>query len=229
MRNERLRQLLQGVPTTPGVYLMKDAAGNVLYVGKAANLRSRVRSYFQPSAKPHTPLIAAMLERVWDIEVLHTATEVDALVLENNLIKQHQPRYNIKLKDDKRYPYLCVTTSEPFPRIRITRTVGVENDGNRYWGPFVHSKATREDRFKQLTRVFPIRTCHLDLKAHGNAHRVCLDYHIGKCPGPLRRSNLSGGVRGDRPKRGAVFERPNRPASERAPGADAGRRRGAGL
>ena len=97
------------------------------------------------------------------------------------LIKEHQPRYNIRLKDDKRYPYLKVTVNEPFPGLYITRQK--ENDGAKYFGPFVHTRATRQT-IKQLTKVFPIRTCSLELKASGNPHRACLDYHIQRCPGP---------------------------------------------
>ncbi|MDA1192863.1 MAG: excinuclease ABC subunit UvrC [Candidatus Poribacteria bacterium] len=181
MAYQHLQQTLANLPTSPGVYLMKDASGVVLYVGKAQSLRSRVRSYFQDSTDPHSPMIAAMLPRVREIEVMHTSSEVDALVLENNLVKQFQPKYNIKLKDDKRYPYIRVSTKEAFPRISVTRSA--EKDGNKYWGPFVHAKATR-DTIKQLIRLFPIRTCHLDLQESGNRHRVCLDFHIGRCPGP---------------------------------------------
>ena len=121
------------------------------------------------------------VRRVVDIEVLATKTPVDALVLENNLIKQYQPRYNIKLKDDKRYPYIKLTTQEPFPALSVTRTV--ERDGNRYFGPFVRGRATRET-LKLLTKVFPVRTCALELAETGNRYKVCLDYHIGRCPGP---------------------------------------------
>ena len=172
---------LKSLPPTPGVYLMKDASGTVLYVGKAVSLRNRVRSYFQPSAKPHGPNIRALLQHVADLEYVLTDNEVEALLLENNLIKEHQPRYNVKLKDDKRYPYLCVTVQESFPRLFLTRNV--ERNGARYFGPFSHARATRET-LKQITRIFPIRTCTLDLAGEGNQHRVCLDYHIGHCPGP---------------------------------------------
>ncbi len=178
--NQQIKNKLANLPPSPGVYLMKDADGKILYVGKAASLRQRVRSYFQDTATPHA-LTKPMLRYVHDLDYILTASNVEALILENNLIKQHQPRYNIKLKDDKRYPYLKVTINEPFPGLYITRRK--ESDGARYFGPFVHTRATRQT-IKQLTKVFPIRTCNLDLKASGNPHRVCLDYHIQRCPGP---------------------------------------------
>ena len=178
--NQQIKNKLANLPPSPGVYLMKDADGKILYVGKAASLRQRVRSYFQDTATPHA-LTKPMLRYVHDLDYILTASNVEALILENNLIKQHQPRYNIKLKDDKRYPYLKVTINEPFPGLYITRRK--ESDGARYFGPFVHTRATRQT-IKQLTKVFPIRTCNLDLKALGNPHRVCLDYHIQRCPGP---------------------------------------------
>lgn len=181
MAFEHLQGTLANLPSSPGVYLMKNASGTVLYCGKAKSLRSRVRSYFQASSTPHASTIGAMLPHVAEIEILHATTAVDALILENNLIKQYQPRYNIKLKDDKRYPYIRITMDDPYPAISVTRNV--EQDGSRYFGPYVHAMATRET-LKQLTRLFPIRTCNLQLKETGNTHRVCLDYHIGRCPAP---------------------------------------------
>ncbi len=178
--NQKIKEKLKNLPANPGVYLMKDAKDNALYVGKAASLRQRVRSYFQDAAVPHA-LTAPMLRYVDDLDYIVTASNVEALLLENNLIKENQPRYNVKLKDDKRYPYLKLTTSDPFPRLEITRHI--ENDGAKYFGPFVHVRATRQ-AIKQLTKVFPIRTCHLNLEASRNEHRVCLDYHIKRCPGP---------------------------------------------
>ena len=180
MMNQQITDKLANLPASPGVYLMKDAEGKMLYVGKAASLRQRVRSYFQSAAKPHA-MTEPMLRYVHDIDYILTGSGVEALVLENNLIKEYQPRYNVKLKDDKRYPYLKVTLNEPFPGLYITRQVG--NDGAKYFGPFVHARATRQTT-KQLTKIFPIRTCNLDLKASRNQYRVCLDYHIKRCPGP---------------------------------------------
>ena len=170
---------------------MKASDGTVIYVGKAIRLRTRVRSYFGEAGKPKLAvgsreksahaLTSQMMRYVTEVDYIVTETEVEALILENNLIKAHQPRYNVKLKDDKRYPYLRVTANEPFPRIHITRKA--ENDGTRYFGPFVHVRSTRQT-LKQLTKLFPIRTCTLPLVEVGNRYRVCLDYHIGRCPGP---------------------------------------------
>ncbi len=172
-------ELWQALPNAPGVYLMKASDGTVIYVGKAVRLRTRVRSYFRE--KFTSALTSQMMRYVTEVDYIVTETEVEALILENNLIKAHQPRYNVKLKDDKRYPYLRVTVNEPFPRIHITRKA--ENDGTRYFGPFVHVRSTRQI-LKQLTKLFPIRTCTLPLAEVGNRYRVCLDYHIGRCPGP---------------------------------------------
>ena len=184
-------ELWQSLPNVPGVYLMKASDGTVIYVGKAIRLRTRVRSYFGEAGKPKlavgsrekstSGLTSQMMRYVTEIDYIVTETEVEALILENNLIKAHQPRYNVKLKDDKRYPYLCVTVNESFPRIHITRKA--ENDGARYFGPFVHVRSTRQV-LKQLTKLFPIRTCTLPLTETENRYRVCLDYHIGRCPGP---------------------------------------------
>ena len=178
-RDNATPELWQSLPNVPGVYLMKASDGSVIYVGKAIRLRTRVRSYFRE--KPAHALTSQMMRYVTEVDYIVTETEVEALILENNLIKAHQPRYNVKLKDDKRYPYLRVTTDEPFPRIHITRKA--ENDETRYFGPFVHVRSTRQV-LKQLTKFFPIRTCTLPLTETGNTYRVCLDYHIGRCPGP---------------------------------------------
>ncbi len=171
----------QSLPGAPGVYLMKASDGTPIYIGKAVNLRNRVRSYFQQSGLTENPLTAQMMRYVTEVDYIVTSTEIEALILENNLIKAHQPRYNVKLKDDKRYPFLRVTTNEPFPRIMITRKT--ENDGTRYFGPFVRVRSTRQV-IKQLTKLFPIRTCTLPLEETRNKYRACLDYHIGRCPAP---------------------------------------------
>ncbi|MYK20185.1 excinuclease ABC subunit UvrC [Candidatus Poribacteria bacterium] len=196
MKSEQLSnttpELWHSLPNVPGVYLMKASDGTVIYVGKAVRLRSRVRSYFsvqlanrkladKSGEKSVHALTSQMIRYVTEIDYIVTETEVEALILENNLIKAHQPRYNVKLKDDKRYPYLRVTVNEPFPRIHITRRA--ENDGARYFGPYVHVRSTRHI-LKQLTKLFPVRTCTLPLKEKGNKYRACLDYHIGRCPGP---------------------------------------------
>lgn len=178
---ENQPKMWQSLPGSPGVYLMKASDGAPIYIGKAVNLRNRVRSYFQQSGLTENPLTAQMMRYVTEVDYIVTSTEIEALILENNLIKAHQPRYNVKLKDDKRYPFLRVTTNEPFPRITITRKT--ENDGTRYFGPFVRVRSTRQV-LKQLTKLFPIRTCTLPLEEIGNKYRACLDYHIGRCPAP---------------------------------------------
>ncbi len=174
-------KLWQSIPNSPGVYLMKASDGSPIYIGKAVNLRNRVRSYFQKSGIADNPLTTQMIRYVTEIDFIVTSNEIEALILENNMIKSHQPRYNVKLKDDKRYPFLRVTTNEPFPRIMITRKT--ENDGTRYFGPFVRVRSTRQV-LKQLTKLFPIRTCNLPLIENNNKYRACLDYHIGRCPAP---------------------------------------------
>jgi excinuclease ABC subunit C len=167
------------MPPNPGVYLMKDDAGKVLYVGKAASLARRVRDYFGPNAKLHA-MTPGLMPHVRDVDYIITDNEVEALILENNLVKKHKPRYNVKLKDDKRYPYLKVTT-ETFPRVSMTRTV--ERDGAKYFGPYVHAKATRQT-LKEITKAFPIRGCDLNIEEGKTNHRPCLDFHIGRCLGP---------------------------------------------
>jgi excinuclease ABC subunit C len=176
----QLEKKLANIPASPGVYLMKAADGRMIYVGKAVNLRNRVRSYFRESSTPHA-LTGKALRRVVDIDYIITDTEMEALILENTLIKKHQPRYNVKLKDDKRYPFVKITVNEPFPGLYVTRIV--ERDGAKYFGPFARNYATRQT-VKQLTKIFPIRTCNLQLKETGNKHKVCLNYSIERCPGP---------------------------------------------
>lgn len=174
-----LEEKLKSIPQNSGVYIMKDADDKVLYVGKAISLSNRVRGYFQASAKPHA-LTPSMIPLVRDIEYIITDNEIEALILENNLVQKYKPKYNIKLKDDKRYPYLKIT-SEEFPCIIMTRSV--EKDGSKYFGPFVRAKATRQT-LKEITKAFPIRTCNLDLSDGKKDHRPCLNYHIGRCLAP---------------------------------------------
>jgi excinuclease ABC subunit C len=170
---------IQSIPSEPGVYLMKDSNDKVLYVGKAASLSRRVKDYFGPNARLHA-MTPALIPQVKDIDYIITDNEVEALILENSLVKKYKPRYNVKLKDDKRYPYLKIT-DEDFPRISMTRIV--ENDGAKYFGPYVHSRATRQS-LKEITKAFPIRTCDLTIEEGNTSHRPCLDYHIGRCLGP---------------------------------------------
>ena len=137
-----LAEKLKNLPIQPGCYLHKDKDGIILYVGKAVNLRNRVRSYFQKSAN-HSPKTRRMVAQVTDLDWIVTDSELEALILECNLIKKHQPKYNVRLRDDKHYPYLMLTTSEQFPRLVITRKVK-QGDGNRYFGPFTNSGAVSQ-------------------------------------------------------------------------------------
>ena len=175
----QLREVLERLPAEPGIYQMLDQAGHVLYVGKAIDLRSRVRSYFQPGRVAQAR-IDAMVERVADVRTIIVRNEAEALLLECNLIKQHQPYYNIRLKDDKKYPYLKVTDNEPFPRVIFTRRI-VE-DGGRYFGPYTNAARLR-DLIDVIRRVFPLRTCKYN-DIGTKYHRPCLQYHIKRCMAP---------------------------------------------
>jgi excinuclease ABC subunit C len=172
-----LAQTLAQVPDAPGVYMMLDASADVLYIGKAVSLRNRVRSYFQESAAHHIRT-QAMVERVADVRTIVVANEVEALILEANLIKRYQPPFNVRLRDDKRYPYLKVT-DEAFPRVVFTRVV--KDDGARYFGPYTNAHGLRE--LIDLVRlVFPLRTCPEPID--GRRRRPCLQYHIKRCLAP---------------------------------------------
>jgi len=175
---DQLQKKLDALPTRPGVYLMKDAEGTVLYVGKAVNLRARVRSYFHASAE-HSPKIRRLVASIADLDFIVTASELEALILESNLIKEHKPRYNVRLKDDKRYPYIKVTWQEDFPRVLIVRRM--ERDGARYFGPFTAAWAVQQT-LQTLRRVFPYLTCNRVIT--GQDERACLYYDIGLCLGP---------------------------------------------
>ena len=177
-----LGEKLEHLPSGPGVYQHKDAAGKVLYVGKAKNLRNRVRQYFQRS-RAVDPRIELMLSKATDLEIIVTDSEVEALILEANLIKRLKPRYNVTLKDDKSYPYIVVT-HEPYPRVFITRTI--RKDGSRYFGPYTDVKNVRS-ALKAIRDIFMIRSCNYaidDEVIRKKKIRVCLDYHIKKCEGP---------------------------------------------
>jgi len=171
---EQLNQL----PLSPGVYLLKDAEGTILYVGKAANLRHRVRSYFGARQKL-SPKLQRMVVRVNDLDFFVTATEQEALILELNLIKRHRPRYNVRLKDDKTFPYLKINPNEDWPRVCITRRL--EQDGGHYFGPFASAKSVRQT-LKIIKRIFPFRSCSKPIT--GTDSRPCLWYHVGKCLAP---------------------------------------------
>lgn len=174
-----LQEKLRLLPAQPGVYLMKNKAGEIIYVGKAVSLRNRVRSYFQ-SSRNQTPKVAAMVESIADFEYIVTDSEVEALILESNLIKKYSPWYNVRLKDDKHYPYLKITLDEPFPRILIVRRM--KKDGARYFGPYTNSRAVR-DTLKFIRKLFPIRSCNKNIEP-GASDRPCLNYHIDRCMGP---------------------------------------------
>lgn len=173
----KVEDLLKSLPDDSGVYFMKDKSGNILYIGKAKNLKKRVKSYFNPSAK-HTHRIALMVSQVRDIEYIVTDTEAEALALEANLIKQHQPHFNVLLKDDKKYPYVCITWSENYPRIFITRKRRLTDKLDRYYGPYVDSRRLREI-LDIIKRTFPLRQRSKPLYKD----RPCLNYDLGKCPG----------------------------------------------
>ena len=154
-----VEETLATLPKRPGVYIMKDSSGESIYIGKASCLKNRVRSYFQ-SSKNHSPKVKRMVARIDQIELMVTDSELEALILECNLIKKHRPHYNIKLKDDKNYPYIKVTLAEKYPRVFVTRKV--IRDGSRYFGPFSDSGAVRET-LKLLKKIFPVRQCSLNL------------------------------------------------------------------
>src|SRR6202048_1936700 len=173
----RLEHTLSQLPDQPGVYMMIGADGHILYIGKAVSLRNRVRSYFQDSAA-HEYRTTKMVERVLDVRTIVVTNEVEALILEANLIKRHQPPFNVRLRDDKRFPYLKVT-NEPFPRVVFTRVV--KDDGARYFGPYTNAHGLRE-LIDLVRMVFPLRTCREPID--GRRKRPCLQYHIKRCLAP---------------------------------------------
>ncbi len=179
-RSPELEEKLRSLPGAPGVYLMKDHEGTVLYVGKAVVLKNRVRSYFQDPSRL-LPKVRAMMRHVEDLEYIVTTTEVEALILEATLIKQMKPHYNIRLKDDKAYPYLRLSWEEDFPRLLIARKPA--EDGSRYFGPYPRAQAVR-DTIRLLRKIFPIRNC--TNQKFRNAARPCLEYHIGHCQAPCQ-------------------------------------------
>ena len=177
-----LRARLRMLPTQPGVYLMRDAQGRILYVGKAGVLRTRVRSYFQKQDDLGLK-VRHLVSRIAAFDWIVTATEQEALILENNLLKEHHPRYNIKLRDDKQYLYLRVTMGQRYPRVGTVRRTA--SDGSRYFGPYTDSGALRET-IKHLQRLFLFRTCTLDMER--TYPRACLLFHIKRCSAPCVRA-----------------------------------------
>ncbi len=174
----KLEEKIRMLPDSPGCYLMKDRDGTIIYVGKAVNLKNRVRSYFRDTA--HTPKVAAMIAHIDDFDILLCETNLEALILECNLIKRHQPYYNILLKDDKHYPYLKVDMRQPFPRLELCRRM--ENDGAKYFGPYIGASAVRQV-MEAVRDVFPLRTCRQALPPK-TPKRPCVNYDIGRCMAP---------------------------------------------
>ncbi len=172
---------LKNLPDKPGVYIMKDLEGRIIYVGKAISLRHRVRQYFKTSG--HFGKVGAMVNNIHDFDYILTDSEVEALILECNLIKKYRPKYNILLKDDKHYPYIKVTTQEVYPRILLTRKI--ERDNHKYFGPYTSAKAVRET-IEVVKKIFPIRTCSRNLHEGMAKERPCLNYHIRQCWGPCQ-------------------------------------------
>ena len=177
-----LRDKLKNLPDNSGVYIMRDEYDEIIYIGKAINLKNRVRQYFQSTKNQH-PKVAAMVERIVDLEYIITDTELEALILECNLIKKHRPKYNVMLKDDKQYPYIKITIREDYPRLLIVREI--KKDSARYFGPYTDVTAVNRtiDLMKSL---FPIRYCNKNISKIMGRERPCLNYHIKKCIAPCQ-------------------------------------------
>ncbi|MBQ8536673.1 MAG: excinuclease ABC subunit UvrC, partial [Clostridia bacterium] len=175
---DELKLKIQKLPESPGCYLMKSQ-GEIIYVGKAVNLKNRVRSYFQ-AGKGHSPKVAAMVAKIEDFDIMLCSTNLEALILECNLIKRHKPYYNILLKDDKHYPYLRVDLSENYPRLTLARRM--EKDGAKYFGPYIGATAVKQV-IDAVRSVFPLRSCKLELPLK-KPRRPCMNYEIGRCLAP---------------------------------------------
>ena len=176
--SEHLEKILNTLPAKAGCYIMKGADQRVIYVGKAINLRNRVRSYFHSSSQQE-PKTKQLVQKIEDIEWIVVGSELEALILEMNLIKKHRPQYNIRLKDDKRYPYIKIHWDEPYPKVTVTRQV--VQDGSRYYGPYTGVWAVHQT-LDVLRRIFPFLTC--DREITGQDERACLYYDIKLCTGP---------------------------------------------
>ena len=176
-----IQEHLKQLPAEPGVYLMKDKFDNIIYVGKAKILKNRVKRYFQNS-KNHSEKVRVMVKNISEFEYIVTDSEMEALILECNLIKKYSPKYNILLKDDKFYPFIKVTIQDDFPRVFVTRNYA--KDGSKYFGPYTNVGAVN-DTLEIIRNIYPIRNCNVDIpKAIRNGARPCLNYHIKKCVGP---------------------------------------------
>jgi excinuclease ABC subunit C len=178
MTSDALQSKLDHLPEQPGVYLMKSGRGEVLYIGKARVLADRVRNYFQPGTE-QTPKTSLLVSQIADIETIVTRSELEALILESNLIKRHRPRFNVVLRDDKQYPYLRLPIKEAFPRLSIVRRV--QKDGALYFGPYTPAGALRET-LKVIRKVFPLATCEIEID--GKAERACIEFEIKRCMAP---------------------------------------------
>lgn len=180
-RTAELELKLKNLPKSSGIYMFRDDQGRILYIGKAKNLRNRVRTYFQRS-NGHSERIERMVAQIADFELIVTDSEVEALILEANLVREHKPHYNVNLKDDKHFPYIKITTNEPFPRVLVVRRI--EKDGATYFGPYTSAKGMRRT-IAFLTQLFKIRTCNYAIPpTDGKKVKVCFDYHIKRCEGP---------------------------------------------
>lgn len=174
-----IKEKLKNLPDKPGVYIMKNEQGEIIYIGKAISLKNRVRQYFKTSG--HAGKVGAMVSHINDFEYILTDSELEALILECNLIKKHRPKYNVLLKDDKHYPYIKITMNDEFPKIALTREI--KKDKSKYFGPYRSAKAVR-DTISLIKKIFPIRTCNRVLKEGVPNGRPCLNYHINQCMGP---------------------------------------------
>ena len=181
-----IKNILANLPLQPGVYIMKDADGNTIYIGKASSLKKRVASYFKKTGLD--PKTEILVKNIYDIEYIVTDSEIEALILESTLIKNHKPRYNIRLKDDKRYPYIAVTLSETYPRVILTRRL--LKNGDRYFGPYTDSKAARSAVYTVNT-IFKLKECNKKLPLK-NRERPCLNFHMKRCPGLCRGATTAG-------------------------------------
>jgi len=181
--NDALREKLKNLPDDPGVYIMKDILENILYIGKAVSLKNRVRQYFHSSGN-HSQRINSMIEKIYDFDIILTDSELEALILECNLIKKHKPKYNVSLKDDKSYSYIKITVADEYPRILFTRRI--EKDDSRYFGPYLSSKDVRET-LELIREIFPIRSCNKKVGNSGHS-RPCLYFNINQCQGLCRGS-----------------------------------------
>ncbi len=178
--SEKIREKLKLLPEKPGVYRMYNSKGKIIYIGKAIVLKNRVRSYFSGSS--HDPKTEELVSNIRDLDYIITETEYEALVLEANLIKKHRPKYNIMLKDDRKYPFIAITMNEPFPRVFVTRDIGKK--GVKYFGPYTEVRAVRRI-LRRFEWIFPTRNCTRTIPAHKIIHeKPCINFQLGKCPAP---------------------------------------------